>query len=115
MQVKGTIKVKGHTIQVSDKFSKREFVVTVVENDPKYAQHISIQLSQDKCDLLNNINVGDEVEVSINLKGREWTDTKGEVKYFNTLEAWKIDVVNTTQPQPAPVQATEEPNDDLPF
>ena len=98
MQVKGTIKVKGQTIQVSDKFSKREFVVTTEE---QYPQHIIIQLSQDKCEILDKVNVGDEVDVSINLKGREWTSPQGEVKYFNTIEAWKIDVLQATH-QEAP-------------
>jgi hypothetical protein len=87
MQVKGTIKKLDATVQVSEKYSKRELVVTTNE---QYPQDISIQFSQDKCALLDGYKIGDSVEVDINLKGREWTSPQGEVKYFNTVEGWRI-------------------------
>lgn len=88
MEIKGTIKRLDATIQVSDKYSKRELVV---ETEGQYPQPILIQFSQDKCAVLDGYNVGDVVEVGINLKGREWTSPQGEVKYFNTVEGWKIE------------------------
>jgi hypothetical protein len=42
------------------------------------------------CKSPNKWKVGDEVEVGINLRGREWTSPQGEVKYFNTIQGWKI-------------------------
>jgi hypothetical protein len=92
MKIKGAIKVVGATIQVSAKFSKRELVITMTEE--MYPQDILVQFTQDKCALLDGIDfgIGQTVEVSINLRGREWTSPTGEVKYFNTLEAWKIEV-----------------------
>lgn len=121
MQVKGILKVKGERQKISDKFTKRDFVLT--ENSTQYPQYLSIQLTQDKCDLLDNINVGDMIEVSINLRGREWVSPQNETKYFNTIEAWKItkdqpQQYNQSQ-QSAPVQAplnnTESDEDGLPF
>jgi len=93
MEVKGKIKFIGSTQQVSDKFSKREIVVTT---DEQYQQHISIEFNQDKCAILDKYSVGDDVEVGINLKGREWTNPQGEVKYFNSIQGWNIkkDAVN---------------------
>ena len=88
MNIKGNIKVINATQVVSDKFQKREFVVTT--NDT-YPQDILIQTTQDKCELLDSYKVGDNVDVSINLRGREWTSPTGEVKYFNTIEGWKIE------------------------
>lgn len=89
----GTIKVIGDTTQVTEKFSKREFVVT--ETSSTYPQDISFQLMQDKCSLLDAFKVGGQVEVFFNLNGKEWINkTTGEVKYFNTLNAWKIDQVS---------------------
>lgn len=88
MEAIGILKVKGESQQVSEKFKKREFVIT--DNGSKYPQHISFQLSQDKCDIIDTYNVGDEIKVQFNLQGREWTSPKGEVKYFNTLDAWKV-------------------------
>ena len=85
----GTLKLKNQEQQVSEKFKKREFVVT--DNSSQYPQHVSFQLTQDKCSLLDPCKVGDEVKVYFNLRGREWTNPQGEVKFFNSLEAWKIE------------------------
>jgi len=87
MEVKGKIKFIGSTQQVSEKFSKREIVVST---DEQYPQHISIEFNQDKCAILDKYNVGDDVEVGINLRGREWTNPQGEVKYFNSIQGWNI-------------------------
>jgi hypothetical protein len=87
MEVKGKIKFIGATQQVSDKFSKREIVVTT---DEQFPQHISIEFNQDKCAILDKYSVGDDVEVSINLRGREWTNPQGETKYFNSIQGWNI-------------------------
>jgi len=121
----GTIKVIGETTQVTDKFSKREFVIT---DQSKFPQDISFQLMQDKCSLLDVVQVGGQVEVFFNLNGREWINkTTGEVKYFNTLNAWKIDQVSFDRDNfeaekhishPAtPIESllVEEIDDDLPF
>lgn len=89
MDITGILKVKGEAQQVSEKFRKREFVLS--DNSTQYPQHISFQLTQDKCSLIDQYNVGDEIKVHFNLRGREWTSPKNEVKYFNTLEAWRIE------------------------
>ena len=85
----GILKVKKDTQQVSEKFSKREFVMTT-DMTTQYPQYISMQLTQDKCALLDAYNEGDEVKVSFNLRGREWSGPEG-VKYFNSLEAWRLE------------------------
>ncbi len=87
MEVKGKIKFIGATQQVSEKFSKREIVVTT---DEQFPQHISIEFNQDKCAVLDKYSVGDDVEVGINLRGREWTNPQGETKYFNSIQGWNI-------------------------
>jgi hypothetical protein len=89
MEVKGTVKAVYETIQVSEKFLKRDVVIT--DASGMYPQDILFQFTQDKCDLLNGINLNDEITVHFNLRGREWTSPQGETKYFNTLEGWRID------------------------
>ncbi|GAB4141824.1 MAG: hypothetical protein Fur0041_17020 [Bacteroidia bacterium] len=123
--ITGTLKVKFKEQQVSEKFKKREFVLT--ENSSQYPQHINFQLVQDKCGLIDNFNVGDQIRVFFNLRGREWTSPQGEVKYFNTIDAWKIEAVNAAPQmnQQAPAMNTvaapeittfsSEDSDDLPF
>ena len=95
-QITGTLKAKFQESQVSDKFRKREFVIT--ENSSQYPQILSFQLTQDRCSLIDNVNLGDEIKVHFNLRGREWTNAQGEVKYFNSLEAWKIEGGKATAP-----------------
>jgi hypothetical protein len=87
MKITGSLKVKNDTIQVSEAFSKREFVLTVV--DGAFSNDILIQLTKDKCSLLDAFNIGDMLEVEFNLKGRG-VELKGAMRYFNSIEAWKI-------------------------
>lgn len=124
MEVTGKIRVINEEQQISATFRKREMVVTTEE---QYPQYISINFIQDKCDLLNNFNVGDAVKVSINLRGREWVNPQGETKYFNDIQGWKIEKLQVEQPNavmpPMPpseafapaTNFNEEEHDDLPF
>lgn len=89
MDVKGKILQIFDTQKVTDTFKKREFVLEYAEN-PQYPEFIKFELIQDKCEQLDNFTAGQEVNVFFNLKGRKWTDPKGEVKYFNSLQAWRI-------------------------
>lgn len=125
MEVTGKIKVLSADIQVNATFKKRELVVTTEE---QYPQHIIIEFTQDKCELLNNFSLGEMVKVSINLGGREWVNQQGETKYFNSVRGWRIERLATTAPAPqaqppmppapafAPAPAVNDvEHDDLPF
>ena len=125
MEVSGKVKVVGGEQQVRPTFKKRELVVTT---DEQYPQSIMIEFVQDKCDLLNNVTVGEDVKVSINLGGREWVNPQGETKYFNSIKGWRIEknqaaapAAQAMPPMPAAeafAPATdfkEEEHDDLPF
>jgi len=133
MEVIGTLKVKMETQKVSDRFQKRDFVLTTEANTP-YPQHVSFQVTQDKCTMLDAFNEGDEIKVQFNLRGREWNGPQG-IKYFNTLEAWRLERTqggsgapqasqntssqtsgNTINTASAPVfTSNPSDNDDLPF
>lgn len=130
-KLNGIVKLVNQTVQISEKFAKREFVVT--DASSMYPQDILFQATQDKCSLLDGVQPNDQVEVSFNLRGREWTSPQGEVKHFNTLEAWRIDKVGSTGgniPQGGPSSMSldnnasqvtsnemnsESADDDLPF
>ena len=121
MEITGIVKAIGEAVQVSEKFKKLEFVLT--DNSTQYPQHISFQLTQDKCSLIEKYSVGAEIKVHFNLRGREWTSPKGEVKYFNTIEAWRIEgpanqsaTTSTAKAAtPPPAASTAQEDDDLPF
>ena len=59
----------------------------------QYPQDVSIEFLQDKAIILDNYKVGQDVVIGINLRGREWTNPEGEVKYFNSIIGWKIKLV----------------------
>ena len=89
MDIKGTIK-DIMPVKETPTFRSIEFAVTDNSN-PTYPQHIPIQVTQGKCSLLDGINVGDNVTVSVNITGKEWQDPNTlQTKYFLSLNAWKI-------------------------
>tara|TARA_B100000900_G_C20569210_1_gene712485 strand:+ start:1126 stop:1500 length:375 start_codon:yes stop_codon:yes gene_type:complete len=124
VEVQGKIKVLGDIKTYGDNgFRKRELVVITEE---QYPQHLLIEFIQDRCELLDSFNVGDNVKISINLRGREWENPEGEIKYFNSIHGWRIEknesVEKDTIPSPDESPGFEvksdednEVEDDLPF
>ncbi len=123
-EVEGKLYKKFDTTQITDTFKKREFVVEI--EDGAYTQVIKFQLTQANCDKLDPYNEGEQLKVTFNLRGREYT--KGDqVSYFTNLDAWRLDKAGgAVQASPAAAQpdtafpaATDEPaaddTDDLPF
>jgi len=111
MEIQGRIKVIFATESVGQNgFQKRDVVITT---DGQYPQDIIIQFAQGNCALLDNLQVGQMVKIHFNLQGREWTNPQGEVKYFNTVLGWKIELIQTTnvaQPQyQQPMQQYQQP------
>lgn len=117
MEVKGKVHEIGTTQQVSETFKKRDLIIEYAEN-PTYPEYVKFEMLQDKVSLADKLKVGDEVEVSFNLRGRPWTDKAGKTSYFNSLVIWRLNSLSasTAAPQyapPADLQA--DPDDDLPF
>lgn len=114
MEIQGTIKMIDETKTYGNNgFRKRELVLTTEE---QYPQHLLLEFVQDKTDLLNNFSVGQKVKVSINLRGREWTNPQGETKYFNSIQGWRIETLEQEEIQgipPTPPMEAFEPADDL--
>ncbi len=123
MEIKGKVHEVSEVMNVTDTFRKRELVVEFAEN-PQYPEYVKFEAIQDRVSLMDNLKIGDDVEVSFNLKGRPWTDKTGKKQYFNTLQVWKVNVLGAdagapaqTPPFAAPVDisAAPEADDDLPF
>tara|TARA_B100001939_G_scaffold12185_1_gene10550 strand:+ start:802 stop:1179 length:378 start_codon:yes stop_codon:yes gene_type:complete len=125
MEVQGSIKVIGEVQEISATFKKRELVVST---DEQYPQTLSIEFIQDKTDLLNKFEIGQNVKVGINLRGREWENPQTkEIKYFNSIQGWRIELLgnsNSDDDLPpidnlSPFEPASETNDedldDLPF
>jgi ribosome-associated translation inhibitor RaiA len=113
MKIKGKLVHVGETINVNDKFKKREIWL---ETQEQYPQTLSLQIASNKCDVFNGHN-GQEIEVDINLKGRVWTNKDGNPSVFNTLEVWSWNVLGQA-PQSAAVPNTlvgQAPESDFDF
>ena len=110
MEIKGRIVGINDTIVLSESFSKREFKVVTNET---YPNTYKVQVTKDKCSLLDKFKVNDEVNVHCNLNGKDWTNpTTQIVSNFLTLDCWKIEQITNE----VKVENTilEDPKD-LPF
>ena len=119
MEVKGIIKFIGVLELVGDKeFKKRELILEVADN-PQYPQMVKFEASQAKCEQLDKLNVGDEINLHFNLNGREWLNKEGKTVYFNTLSLWKYDLLKAgsipAKAETVDVNSELENPDDLPF
>ncbi|WP_300672541.1 DUF3127 domain-containing protein [Soonwooa sp.] len=124
MELQGTIKKLSDLQTFASGFQKKEMVLLTEE---QYPQPINIEFLSEKVDLLNAYNVGDKVKVSINIRGREWTSPQGEVKYFNSINGWRLEKMEEgsanepTAASGAPSSTAQNTNvfedeeDDLPF
>ena len=117
-EVIGKLHKKFDVEEKSSSFRVRNFVI--VTKDGEYEQFINFQLTQDKCEIVDKFEVGSEIKVHFNLRGREW-----QGKYFTNLQAWRIEGDASANAADAPEDpfpsmddvplAEEDQNDDLPF
>ena len=119
-QMEGELFKVNEAQQITERFRKREFVLRY-EDNPKYPQTIQFQVTGDRCELLDGYKVGDRVKLEFNIRGREWTSPKGDIKYFNSLEVWRLENVSQHAGEGAipPAAMGDEPpphtDEDLPF
>ena len=108
LTIKGAVKLINEVKVISDRFSVREFVITTL--DPKYPQDILFQAVNDKMDMVTPLRKAQVVEVSFNLRGREFNG-----RYYNTLDVWKVTHDKEyIDPTATNIQSTDD-QDDLPF
>ena len=126
MELPGKIKLIGDIKTYGDNgFRKRELVLTT---EDQYPQHILIEFVQNNCELLDNFNIGQTVRIGINIRGREWESPDQGIKYFNSIQGWRIELtenksdINEDLPpldNLSPFEPASETNDedldDLPF
>lgn len=120
--ISGKLVVKDDVQNISDSFKKREIVLEIEnERNSDWNDFIKIQFTQDRCDLIDNYDLNEQIKVSFNLRGRKW-EKEGNVMYFTNLEGWRIEKAQADMAQ-QPVAAIPEVDivssdtevDDLPF
>lgn len=117
MEIKGSVHEIGETQQVTDTFKKRDLVIQYAEN-PQFVEYIKFEATQDRTAIFDNLSIGDEVEVSFNLRGRPWTNREGVTSYFNSLVAWRVNKISGAEPSnvaPPPVDIADANEDNVPF
>ncbi len=116
LSVKGKLSrklsVESGTSKAGKEWKKQSFLV---DTGAQYNPEICFQLFGDeKIEILNHHNEGDQVEVSFNLSSKEFNG-----RYFHNIDAWRIESTadNSANAMEAPPEfnapAAEE--DDLPF
>ena len=128
MDIRGKVHEIGEVQQVTDTFKKRDLIVQYAEN-PQFVEYIRFEATQDRTSLFESLSVGDEVEVSFNLRGRPWTNRDGVTSYFHSLVAWRVNKVAAngpvgpdngyvppvSTPPTVDIAADNGKDDDLPF
>lgn len=124
-EITGRLIVKEDIQAISDKFKKREIVIEVEnEKSSSWNDFIKVQLTQDRCDLVDSVNINDMIKVSFNVRGRKW-ENNGQTSYFTNLEGWRVektDSANNAQTETPPSHKSiqedipnGEVDDGLPF
>jgi len=118
--VTGKLIAKYDMVQRTETFRTREFVVETTEDigGRIINNYIKFQSVQDRTQLVDRFNVGDNIKVHFNIKGTRW-EKNGQVNYITNLDAWRIEQVSMQQDAPAaampPPPPPTEVSDDLPF
>lgn len=123
LQITGRILSIGETEQVSDKFSKRTFILDITEGT--FEKKVALQMTQQKCAILDGYQVGQTVTASINLESREHNG-----KWYTNATCWMLKAATTPQPEAPKTSGNYDPGsveskgyynpspenvDDLPF
>ncbi|HOU30391.1 MAG TPA: DUF3127 domain-containing protein [Bacteroidales bacterium] len=111
-------------VNVSDRFRKREFVIEKKDagGGIVFVEYIKFQLVQEKCDIIDDSFLNEEVKVYFNIKGNRW-EKDGRVSYFTNLDAWKIEKISARTNEPEAIANLSQENvppepeefSDLPF
>ena len=125
--VSGKLVAKFDTVQRTETFKTREFVIETNEdiNGRTITNYIKFQSVQDRTTIIDRFNIGDQVKVHFNIKGSRW-EKNGQVNYITNLDAWRIEAINLQQGGPASggeitpafqpdMSRTADGVDDLPF
>lgn len=97
-EVTGKLVAVFDTAQVTATFKKREFAIEKTDDigGRVISNFIKFQCVQDKTEMLNRFNIGDEVKVSFNLRGNKW-EKNGQTNYITNLDAWRIENAGAMQ------------------
>lgn len=127
MEIRGKVHEIGEVQQVTETFKKRDLIVSYAEN-PQFVEYIRFEATQDRVSIFDNLTIGEDIEVSFNLRGRPWTNKEGVTTYFNSLVAWRVTKLANTasagaaasQPTtadipPVDISSSGADDDDLPF
>ena len=119
MQITGTLvqklkKINGKS--QNGEWQKQDFIISVGD---KYPKNVCLSTWNDKCDDLENIQIGDTVTAELEISSREHNG-----RWYTEVKAWKFlgvesnqapKVQESTQPVQSNAYPKEEEKDGLPF
>jgi hypothetical protein len=126
-ELTGKLLEKFNIVQRSETFKVREFVVEKSEeiNGKTITNYIKFQCIQDRTNIVDRVNTGDEIKVYFNIKGTKW-EKDGRTSYFSNLDAWRIEQIlqagkeassddDHLEPLDTFTSSSQDTIDDLPF
>ena len=85
--VKGTIHLIEETKTYGQKGFRKRLVVLEQTKGGGFTNYIPVEFLKDACDSVDELHLGDEIEVSYRLSGRRWQrDESSEPKYFPLIK-----------------------------
>lgn len=73
----------------------RKRLVVLEQDNGRFTNYIPVEFIQDGCDSVDQMQLGDEVEITYRLSGRKWQrDPNSEVKYFLSAEGMSFNVLS---------------------
>ncbi|MGE5108617.1 MAG: DUF3127 domain-containing protein [Sphingobacteriales bacterium] len=124
-EITGKLVAKYDTVQRTETFRTREFVIEKSEDigGRMITNFVKLQSVQDRTSIIDRFNIGDELKVSFNIKGTKW-EKNGNVNYITNLDAWRVELLQNSSAQPSssntaeinsPIDKAPDFVDDLPF
>lgn len=108
-KVSGVVHLIEETKTYGSKGFRKRLVVLEQENG-SFTNYIPIEFIRDTCDAVDDMNLGDEIEVVYRLSGRRWQrDEASEVKFFLSAEGMSFKVVGSAGG--TMTERVSEPND----
>ncbi|NRB40263.1 MAG: DUF3127 domain-containing protein [Pseudomonadales bacterium] len=93
-EAQGIVHSIGETTEYGNNgFTKREFVLKLSGEgeNAQYPNYVAMELIKDKCAVMDQYKVGDEVVAYFNLQGRLWQGQGKPEKCFTSLQAWRVE------------------------
>jgi hypothetical protein len=110
-----TVRGVVHLIEETKTFGQKGFrkrLVVLEQSKGTFTNYIPVEFVKEGCDAVDELGVGDEIEVTYRLSGRRWQrDEASEAKYFLSAEGLSFRHLSGSGKEDSDRAAAVDPND----